>query len=162
MLTQLEMDYRQGSWIFKHANCPCELVIDEKDTLFRQDKMETITLLDSKIALLNVTTEHISKWFANVTGRQNIQLLYHYTSDSFLRQVRPKYAALLSDTFAESDVPTCNFTSHATLVTWASINDANRQIGMNFGSSHLRYRANLLVKTLHQKPYQEDKWSKIR
>ena len=54
----------------------------------------------------------------------------------------------------------CNFTSQATLITWASIDDVNTKL--TEPKNHLRYRCNFTARTLEDEAYQEDHWKNFR
>ena len=63
--------------------------------------------------------------------------------------MRTKFAEIYPDEFAKTDFTRCAWTSQATVISWASINDVSQQIG--FDVNHRRWRSinfALLQKTI--------------
>jgi hypothetical protein len=66
------------------------------------------------------------------------KLLYHYANTP-LRVVRTKFAEIYPEEFAKTDFARCAWTSQATVISWASINDVSEQLG--FDVNHRRWRS---------------------
>ena len=155
-LTLIDVDYVQGRFKFTHPNLNQDLWIDPKSLIFSHEKEDKVTILEAEMKLLHLS-QTFDAWFEELLG-QKCKLMYYYEAKP-LRPVRPKYAQLYPETFKSTDVTTCNFSSQATLISWASIDEINALFKTPF--SHLRYRSNLTVTTLKSDPYQEDEWKKI-
>ena len=66
------------------------------------------------------------------------KLLYHYANTP-LRVVRTKFAEIYPEEFAKTDFARCAWTSQATVISWASINDVSQHLG--FDVNHRRWRS---------------------
>lgn len=154
----MEVTYNQGKWEFKHPDNENVLKISESDLTFDPSKKSTGIMADAKLNLMHVS-ENFDQWF-NETLNIDCKFLYHH-SDLPLRPVRQKFSEIYPENFTSTDITTCNWTSQATLISWASIKDVNQRLGRDV--NHIRYRSNLIVRTNNStKPYQEDEWMKIR
>jgi len=149
----------RGTYILSHPDAPEELFIQHQDMIFDPNRVIECKIVEAKMKLLHLGKKY-DTWLQNLFNEKDIRLVYHYSSNQPLRPVREKFAPIYPESFTAKDLVMCNFTSQATLITWASIDDVNAR--MSEPKNHLRYRCNLTARTLKDEPYQEDHWKDFR
>jgi len=108
--------------------------------------------------------EEAASWLSHVLKHQEsgLRLIYHYKEVS-MRTHSPKYLEPFGDTMGPTYLPALSNAAPYHLVTDSSVFDLNRQMQNNRDECvALNFRPNLVVKTLSEDPYQEDRWKQVR
>lgn len=157
-LVLVELLFEDGSLKYRAQDMD-DLCIEDKDLLYDENKVIVARMLDIRVQTLHLGQRY-DKWVSTfLSGKPTgYRLVYHYSDDSPLRPVRPKYRALYPETFLDTDIPTLNYTSPYTIVTWPSIHDVNRRLDFEVGPT--RFRPNVVISTDSPEPFQEDGWKK--
>merc|ERR1711892_264829 len=108
--------------------------------------------------------EEAAGWLSRVLKKQEsgLRLIYHYKEVS-VRTHSPQYVRPFGDTMGPTYLPALSNAAPYHLVTDSSVFDLNRQMQNNRDECvALNFRPNLVVKTLSEDPYQEDRWKQVR
>ena len=157
-LVLLDVNVERGTYILSHPEATEELFIKHHDMMFDSDRIIETKIVEASMKLLHLGKSY-DTWIQNLFGEEDLKLVYHYSSQP-LRPVREKFTPIYPESFSAKDFVMCAFTSQATLITWASIDDVNTKL--TEPKNHLRYRCNFTARTLEDEPYQEDHWKNFR
>ena len=157
-LVLLDVNVERGTYILSHPEATEELFIKHHDMMFDSDRIIETKIVEASMKLLHLGKSY-DTWIQNLFGEEDLKLVYHYSSQP-LRPVREKFTPIYPESFSAKDFVMCAFTSQATLITWASIDDVNTKL--TEPKNHLRYRCNFTARTLDDEPYQEDHWKNFR
>lgn len=157
-LVLLDINVERGTYILSHPEATEELFIKHHDMMFDSDRIIETKIVEASMKLLHLGKSY-DTWIQNLFGEEDLKLVYHYSSQP-LRPVREKFTPIYPESFSAKDFVMCAFTSQATLITWASIDDVNTKL--TEPKNHLRYRCNFTARTLDDEPYQEDHWKNFR
>lgn len=98
-----------------------------------------------------------------LTGKDSgLRLIYHY-SDSSQRIHSKKYLTPFGGTMAKTHLPALSNVAPYHVVTQASVDELNSKIeNLKEPVNALHFRPNIVIKTLSNTPYQEDKWELLK
>jgi len=109
--------------------------------------------------------EVAASWLSKVLKKQKsgLRLIYHYSEVS-MRSHNPTILKLFGDTTQPSFLPALSHTAPYHLVTTSSVSELNKKMNNTEANkvTALNFRPNLVVKTLSDKPFQEDWWKQVR
>jgi len=129
-----------------------------------KDKFVSTEIIGGKVGSVWDCGSEAAAWISKtLTGKDvGLRLIYHY-SDNSQRTHSKLYLRPFGDTMGETHLPALSNVSPYHVVTQASVNDLNSRIENLKRPVHaLNFRPNIVVKTLSNKPYQEDKWKLLK
>ena len=109
--------------------------------------------------------EVAASWLSKVLKKKEsgLRLIYHYSEVS-MRSHNPTLVKLFGNTMQPSFLPALSHTAPYHLVTTSSVSELNKKMNNTDANkvTALNFRPNLVVKTLSDKPFQEDWWKQVR
>ena len=111
----------RGKLVISHPDSTNDIEIESEDMTYKPEKIFRCGLQEARFNLLHLGSKY-DKWMQNLFQNDDLKLMYYYT-DKPIRPVREKYTDIYPDNFKSTDFVMCNFNSHATVISWASIDD---------------------------------------
>jgi len=128
------------------------------------ERFASTSIIGGKCSSVYDCGEEAANWLSLTLKNQEsgLRLIYHYKEVS-MRTHSPRYTAPFGDTMGPTYLPALSNAAPYHLVTSSSVSELNLQLNNTDNKVHaLNFRPNLVIRTLSDKPYQEDRWREMR
>jgi len=127
-------------------------------------KFVSTSIIGGKCSSVYDCGEEAASWLSKVLSKKDsgLRLIYHY-KDVSMRTHSPRYLSAFGKTMGPTYLPALSNAAPYHLLTEQSVDELNKQMKKTEDKvTALNFRPNIVIKSLDDKPYQEDQWKKMK